>query len=85
MHDLDASVEVVFYSGYKGRETPRAVRAGGQEYPMEKVLWRRRVLDKDTGAVHELFRCRISGKDYTLRVSSRGECRFLGSGFDPLP
>jgi hypothetical protein len=85
MSDFNSEIQVVFYSGYKGQETPRAVRAGNQEYPVEKVLWRRRVLEKDTGEVHDLFRCRIAGKEYTLKISPSGECRFLGSGFDPLP
>lgn len=85
MPDFDSGIEVVFYSGYKDRETPRAVRAGNQEYPVEKVLWRRRVLDKDTGEAYDLFRCRIAEKEYTLRIGPSGECRFLGSGFDPSP
>ncbi len=85
MPDFDSGIEVVFYSGYKGRETPRAILVGGHEYPVEKVLWRRRVQDKDSSERHELFRCRVAGKDITLKISPCGECHILGPGLDPLP
>ncbi|HUU37646.1 MAG TPA: hypothetical protein VMW46_05515 [Candidatus Desulfaltia sp.] len=78
-------IKVQFYSGYKGQETPRAIVVGEREYPVEKVLWRRRVQDKDSGECYELFRCRVAGKDITLKISPSGECRILGPGLDPLP
>ncbi len=85
MSGFNSKIEVVFYSGYKGRETPRAILAGGHEYPVEKVLWRRRVQDKDSRERHDLFRCRVAGKEITLRISLSGECRILGPGLDPSP
>lgn len=85
MSDLELIAEVVFYSGYKGRETPRAIRVGNQEYPVEKVLSRKRVQDKDSGERYELFRCRVAGKDVTLRIGPSGECRIVNPGLDSLP
>jgi hypothetical protein len=84
LSDFSLKIDVVFYSGYKGRETPRAIRVGTQEYPVEKVLWRRRVQDKESREGHELFRCRVAGKDITLKISSSGECHILGPGLDPV-
>jgi hypothetical protein len=85
MSDQNPEVQAIFYSGYKGRETPRAILVGGYEYPVEKVLWRRRVQDKDSSERHELFRCRVAGKDITLKISPSGECHILGPGFEPFP
>lgn len=85
MHDLDSKIEVIFYSGYKGRETPRAIRIGGREYPVEKVLSRKRIQDKESGDRCELFRCRVAGEDYTLKVDPSGECRIIGPGADNFP
>jgi hypothetical protein len=85
LSDFSSKIEVVFYSGYKGRETPRAILAGGREDPVEKVLWRRRVQDKDSRESHELFRCWVAGKEITLRISLSGESWILGPGLDPSP
>jgi hypothetical protein len=85
MPDKNRQVEVVFYSGYKGQETPRAIRIGTQEYPVEKVLWRRRVQDKDSSERYDFYRCRVAGKNITLKISPSGECHILVPGLDPLP
>ncbi len=86
MSDFNSKIEVVFYSGYKGRETPRAIRVGGQEYAIERVLSRKRVQDKESSERYELFRCRVAGKDITLRVGPGGECRIDGPRLDsPYP
>jgi hypothetical protein len=84
MSEQNTEVRVVFYSGYKGRETPRAILVGAKEYPVEKILWRRRVQDKDSSERHELFRCRVAGKEVTLRIGPSGECRIVGPGLDHL-
>jgi hypothetical protein len=54
-------VQVLFYSGYRGEEAPRAVIMDGREYRIEEVLTRERVLDSKTGETREVFVCRISG------------------------
>ena len=71
-------LQVIFYAGYKGRETPRAVVLAGREYPVEKIILRKRVREKDTGEAFELMRLRVAGQDATIRISSSGECRLLG-------
>jgi hypothetical protein len=72
------TIKVLFYSGYKGRETPRAVVVAGREYPVDKVVWRKRAQDKDTREPYELCRCRVAGQEVTLKISPSGECRILG-------
>ena len=53
---------VLYYSGYKGEETPRAVYVGGREYPVDEVLWRKRVLDRDSERMMEIFGCKAAGR-----------------------
>lgn len=84
MANFRADVKVIFYSGYKGRETPRAILIGGREHPVEEILWRRRAQDKDSGERYELFRCRVAGREITLRAGPSGEGRILGGEVDPF-
>jgi hypothetical protein len=72
-------IEVRFYAGYKGEETPRSLVAGGREYPVERVLSRRRCADKETGATFELFTVLVSGKKVLIRRAESGEIRILPS------
>jgi hypothetical protein len=78
MTDQNSRIDVIFYSGYKGQETPRAVVMAGREYPVEKIIWRKRGQDKVTREPHELVRCRVAGQEVTLKISPSGECRLLG-------
>ncbi len=78
MPDKDKEVTIIFYSGYKGQETPRAILAAGREYTIDKIIWRKKSQDKDTGEPFELVRCRAAGQEVTLRISPSGECRLLG-------
>ena len=70
--------KVLFYSGYKGQETPRAIVVAGREYPVEKIIWRKRAQEKEAAEPCELIRCRAAGQEITLRISPSGECRLLG-------
>jgi hypothetical protein len=76
--DKHAEIKVIFYSGYKGRETPRAVVLGGREYPVDAIIWRKKGQDRDTREPYDLFRCRAAGQEFTFRISASGECRLLG-------
>lgn len=78
-------IKVLFYSGYKGEETPRALVVAGREYPVEKVIWHKRGQDKDTRESYELVRCRVAGQEVTLKISPSGECRLLGRDRLNLP
>jgi hypothetical protein len=72
-------IEVRFYAGYKGEETPRVLVSGGREYPVERVLSRRRCADKETGATFELFAILVSGKKVLIRKDESGEAAILPS------
>jgi hypothetical protein len=78
-------IKVRFYSGYKGQETPRAIVVASREYPVEKVIWRKRGQEKDSRGSYELFRCRVAGQEVTLKVSPSGECQLLGRHHFVLP
>jgi hypothetical protein len=71
-------IRVLFYSGGKGQETPRAIVAAGREFPIDQIIWRRRSQDQETRELFELVRCRAAGQEFTLKISPSGECRILG-------
>ncbi|MGB8953191.1 MAG: hypothetical protein WCC06_11080 [Candidatus Aminicenantales bacterium] len=60
-------VKVLFYSGRKGEETPRAVLIEDREYRIEKVISTERIFDVKTRKVSETFTCRTEGKLIQLR------------------
>lgn len=64
--------EVVFFEGYKTRETPRAVRVEGREIPVEGVLARRRIMNASSGDVVEEFTCRLEGAVVRILVTDKG-------------
>jgi len=61
---------VVFYAGYKGRETPRAVRLKDRELKVLEVLERRRVQDARRKTETEVFTCRLEGRRVKIFVTS---------------
>jgi len=77
--------KVLFYSGYKGEETPRAIVVAGRECPVERIIWRKRGREKDSRESYELVRCRVAGQEVTLKISPSGECRLLGRDRLNLP
>jgi len=70
-------IEVRFYSGYKGEETPRALVCGGREYLVEGVLSRRRCADQKTGITFELFELLVNGKKVLIRKDESGKTKIL--------
>lgn len=52
-------VKVDCYAGYKGEETPRAVVLDGTRFEVASVLSRKKVLDRDSGRMGEVWRCRL--------------------------
>jgi len=85
MPDQNAGIVIIFYSGYKGEETPRAIVVAGREYPVDKVIWRKRGREKDSRESFELIRCRVAGQEITLKISPSGDCRLLGRRHFLLP
>lgn len=65
LHDA----KVKFYSGYKAQETPASIIINGTEYPIEKILSRKRVCDQKTGKISEIFECRIGKKHFWIKIS----------------
>jgi len=65
--------EVRFYAGYKGRETPRAVLIGDREFNIEKILWRKRARDHQSGQTYEIFKCRMEGDIVKIIHHDSGE------------
>jgi hypothetical protein len=53
----EASVEC--YAGYKGEETPRAVVLDKTRFEVASVLSRERALDRDSGQMRDVWRCRL--------------------------
>ena len=61
---------VVFYAGYKGRETPRAVQLKDRELKVLEVLERRRVQDACRKTEAEVFTCRLEDRRVKIFVTS---------------
>jgi hypothetical protein len=68
---------VRFYAGYKADETPRALEMGDREYPVERVLSRKRCREKDSGKSYEILRVLVAGKTVILRINEAGEAEAL--------
>jgi hypothetical protein len=65
-------IEVRYYSGYRGAETPRSLFVAGREYPVERVLSRQRALDAATGSSFDIFRIQVAGKTVVIRRTEAG-------------
>jgi hydrogenase 3 maturation protease len=63
---------VAFYSGYKGRETPRAVWVKGRGLRVLEILDRKRIQDVRRKTVVEVFTCRLEEGRVQITVTSRG-------------
>jgi len=71
--DEGVRFELRFYSGYKGKEIPRAVVIGTREFKIEEIVSRKRVLDQTTGKKLEIFQCRMEGKRVKIIHFESGE------------
>ncbi len=80
MSEGDGKVKVLFYSGYKGEETPRALLVSNREYSVEEILWRRKILDHASGRELETFACRVAGKTIIIKQDESGEWEALPPG-----
>lgn len=70
----DARVEC--YAGSKGEETPRAVVMGGHRLEISEILDRRRVLDRASGWISQIWRCRLAdGREARLELREDGSWR----------
>lgn len=65
-------VKLLFYSGYKGWETPRQIVINGRAYPVIRVLSRERRCDSLTGHIQDIFSLQLKRRVVTVRVDSSG-------------
>jgi hypothetical protein len=72
-NDERVRFELRFYSGYKGKEVPRAVVIGTREFKIEEIVSQKRVLDQTTGKKLEIFQCRMEGKRVKIIHFESGE------------
>ncbi|MDH7512793.1 MAG: hypothetical protein QHH14_07600 [Clostridiales bacterium] len=80
MSEGGSKIKVLFYSGYKGEETPRAVLVGNREYPVDEIFWRSKILDHASGRELETFACRVAGKTIIIKQDESGEWVVLPPG-----
>lgn len=71
--DKKTGFRLRFYSGYKSSETPRAVVIGSKEFPIQEILWRKRICDHRTGKKAEVFSCRMKGEKVKITLFESGE------------
>ena len=69
----EAKFELRFYSGYKGKEIPRAVVIGSREFIIEEVVSQKRMIDQKTGKRFEVFDCRMEGQKVKIKHFESGE------------
>jgi hypothetical protein len=65
--------ELKFYSGYKGKEIPKAVVIGNREFNIEEIISRKRVLDQKSGRRFEVYKCKMEGDIVEIKVYESGE------------
>lgn len=66
------SLKILFYEGYKGKETPRAVVLGDKEFQVDQIFWRKQVRDP-SGKNHRIFKCSLEGKTVKITLSENGD------------
>ncbi len=74
MKERAKKVRVRFHSGYKGEEIPRSVIIGHEEFPVEKILERKRVLNHGTGKKWEEYKIKLKDKTAILRIHDSQKC-----------
>jgi hypothetical protein len=71
-------VEVEYYAGCRGRETPRRLLFRGRPVPVLEVLSRKLIQDHATGRRIEVFELRLPETCVTLRVDEDGRAEMAG-------
>ncbi|MBE3131002.1 MAG: hypothetical protein IMZ54_09860 [Acidobacteria bacterium] len=73
MNPVFEKVKVESYAGYKGEETPRAVILDGTRFEVVSVISRERALDRDSGRMRDVWRCRLeNGRTVTVERLESG-------------
>lgn len=66
-------IKILFYEGYKGQETPRAIIIGDKEFKIQKILWRKRIKDHHTGKTYRVFKCFLREKWVKIILDEKGK------------
>ena len=69
----EGKFELIFYSGYKGKEIPKAVVIGKRKFNIEEIISRKRVLDQKSGKRFEVFKCKMEGEIVKITTFESGE------------
>jgi hypothetical protein len=77
MKDRSIKVQIQFHSGYKGEEIPRSVIFDHEEFFIEKILARKRVLDHRTGKNREEYKIKLKDKTAILLIHDSQECEII--------
>lgn len=68
-----SKVKVLFYSGYKGEETPRSIIVDNEEIAVEEILSRKRAFHVRSKKVLESFTCKTRRGIFKLQELASGE------------
>ncbi len=64
------------HSGYKSEETPRVIVLEGRRLPIVEILSQNRSIDRASGLVRDIWRCRLEdGRRVTVELSETGAWR----------
>ncbi len=66
-------VVVKFHAGYKGEEEPRKVISEEDEWAVEHILERKRIIDHKMGRSHEEFTCLVNKRLAKLSIYPDGQ------------
>jgi hypothetical protein len=68
-----SKVKVLFYSGYKGEETPRSIILDNEEIAVEEILFRKRTFHARSEKGLESFTCKTRRGIVKLQELASGE------------
>jgi len=69
----EGKFELLFYSGYKGEEIPKAVVIGKRQFNIEEIISRKRVLDQKSGKRFEVYKCKMEGEIVKITIFESGK------------
>lgn len=74
MQGQSQKVKVRFYSGYTGEETPRSVLFRDEEFTIDRILERKKILDPKTREIRNEYTIKLKGRTAILKIFGSGEC-----------
>lgn len=77
MQGQSHKVKVQFYSGYTGEETPRSVLFRDEEFTIDRILERKKILDPKTNEIRNEYTIKLEGRTAILKILGSGECELV--------